>query len=511
MDDVVNLAQVNPSITSGLRISHKQVNTKQELDKAVQRLITEGWEEETNGKNRLDNLRSHINVCAISPSTDAGNGYFFSEYSPQDLRKEQERDPDLKVLIEWLNTGKSPSEADMLLCSPAAKNYWINKDMFGKDNNGIVVKTLFIDKSPIKVWIVPKTLRKEVMKCYHDLPSSGHQGVDRTLGRLKTQCYWYGIANEVKSYIFSCKECSTKKKTTRQGRFPLKTYHAGSPMEKVHIDFLGPLPKTGNGNEYILVMVDQFTKWVEIVPLPSQNAELTAKAAVDNFFSKFGYPLQVHSDQGRNFESRVFQSVCELLRIHKSRTTAYRPSANGQVEQYNRTLMDAVRCFIDKSQDKWDEYLQQLAGALRCSVNRHTGYTPNKMMLGREINQPADLMFRTPENTVETEEEFVTELQEAMVSAHETTRKTLQTAQMRMKRDYDVKVLQREFQVGDLVYVLDSATTKGVNKKLTAPWKGPAVVITKLTPYLYRIRDRKSETVVNHDRLKRCNDRNNLI
>ena len=141
--------------------------------------------------------------------------------------------------------------------------------------------------------------------------------------------------------------------------------------------------------------------------------------------------------------------------------------------------MDAVRCFIDKSQDKWDEYLQQLAGALRCSVNRHTGYTPNKMMLGREINQPADLMFRTPEK-----EEFVTELQEAMVSAHETARKTLQTAQMRMKRDYDVKVLQREFQVGDLVYVLDSATTKGVNKKLTAPWKGPAVVITKLTPYL---------------------------
>ena len=78
---------------------------------------------------------------------------------------------------------------------------------------------------------------------------------------------------------------------------------------------------------------------------------------------------------------------------------------------------------------------------------------------------------------------------------------------MRMKRDYDVKVLQREFQVGDLVYVLDSATTKGVNKKLTAPWKGPAVVITKLTPYLYRIRDCKAETVVNHDRLKRCNDR----
>ena len=111
-------------------------------------------------------------------------------------------------------------------------------------------------------------MRKEVMKCYHDLPSSDNQGVDRTLGCLKMQCYWYGMTNEVKSYIFSCKECSTKKKTT-QGRFLLKTYHAGSPMETVHIEFLGPLPKTGNGNEYILIMIDQFTKWVEIVLLPS--------------------------------------------------------------------------------------------------------------------------------------------------------------------------------------------------------------------------------------------------
>ena len=152
VDDVVNLAQVNPSIISGLGISPKQVNTKQELDKVFHRLITKGWEEETDGKDMLNNLRSHINVCAICPSTDAGNGYFFSEYSPQDLRKEQEQDPDLKVLIEWLNTGNSPSEADTLLCSPAAKNYWINKDMFGKDNNGIVIKTLFTDKSPIKVW-----------------------------------------------------------------------------------------------------------------------------------------------------------------------------------------------------------------------------------------------------------------------------------------------------------------------------------------------------------------------
>ena len=120
-------------------------------------------------------------------------------------------------------------------------------------------------------------------------------------------------------------------------------------MERVHLDFLGPLPKTPRGNETILMMVDQLTKWVECIPLLSQTAVETARVAVDHFFSRFGYPFQVFSDQGRNFESKLFVEFCKALDIHKARTTPYRVSANGQVERYNRILMDAVRCSLGKS------------------------------------------------------------------------------------------------------------------------------------------------------------------
>ena len=89
------------------------------------------------------------------------------------------------------------------------------------------------------------------------------------------------------------------------------------------------------------MMVDSFTKWVECVPLPSQTAEMTARAAINGFFVRFGYPFEIFTDQGRNFESELFQKVCELLQIHKSRTTPgpYRPSGNGQKERYNRTVL----------------------------------------------------------------------------------------------------------------------------------------------------------------------------
>ena len=150
----------------------------------------------------------------------------------------------------------------------------------------------------------------------------------------------------------------------------MKEYHSGAPMERIHIDFLGPLPKTAAGNEHILMMVDQYTKWVEIIPLPSQTAEVTARAAVNEFFTRFGCPFHLFSDQGRNLESKLFAAMCDVLQIQKPRTTTYRPSANGQVERYNRTLMDAVRCFIGKKQNQWDIHLPQLARAMRSSVNR---------------------------------------------------------------------------------------------------------------------------------------------
>ncbi|XP_052231020.1 uncharacterized protein LOC127844660 [Dreissena polymorpha] len=94
-----------------------------------------------------------------------------------------------------------------------------------------------------------------------------------------------------------------------------------------------------------------------------------------------GEMYSLFSDQGRNFDGKLFQAVCEALDIHKTRTTPYRPSANGQVERYNRTLMEAVRCYIGKNQITWDKSIQQIAGALRASVNKSIDFTANVLML----------------------------------------------------------------------------------------------------------------------------------
>ena len=92
------------------------------------------------------------------------------------------------------------------------------------------------------------------------------------------------MSRDVKNYVRTCAVCNRNKKPNVHSKCAMTLFHAGAPIERVHLDFLGPLPITSAGNQHILVMVDQFTKWVECVPLPSQTAEVTARAAVNEFF-----------------------------------------------------------------------------------------------------------------------------------------------------------------------------------------------------------------------------------
>ena len=114
-----------------------------------------------------------------------------------------------------------------------------------------------------------------------------------------------------------------------------------------------------NGNEYILVIRDYFTKWMEAYAIPDQQAETVATKVVQEFVCRFGVPLELHSDQGRNFESTVFREMCKILGITKTRTTAYNPKSDGMVERYNRTIVNAVSLMIQphQGQKDWDVYL----------------------------------------------------------------------------------------------------------------------------------------------------------
>lgn len=120
------------------------------------------------------------------------------------------------------------------------------------------------------------------------------------------------------------------------------------PYERVALDIRGPLPETVGKNKSILIIGDSFAKWTEAFPLPSQEAHTIAKVLVEEWLCRSGAPRSIHSDQRISFESTLFKELCQLLNIHKTRTSRRYPQSDGLTERFNRTLLSMLSLFVEE-------------------------------------------------------------------------------------------------------------------------------------------------------------------
>jgi len=151
----------------------------------------------------------------------------------------------------------------------------------------------------------------------------------------------------------------------------------GAPLDIVAVDILSGLPVTPDGNKYILVLTDYFTKWSCAFALPDAEASTCMRAMYDGFFSEFGLPKQLHSDLWKNFESKLFHELCLLAGVNKSHTTPFHPQSDGQTERMNRTLLQMLKTTADENPGTWPQRLATVMAAYRMTVHKTTGVTPN--------------------------------------------------------------------------------------------------------------------------------------
>ena len=174
----------------------------------------------------------------------------------EEIKDQQRLDPKLAWVVRWRETGEEPTEGEVLMGDPQSKYYWVHREVFVLEG-GILWRKGEKGKSARRV--VPKKFREQIMKLCHDHPLDGHQGIERTVEKVKSRYYWRGISKDVSAYVKGCMECNQNKKAAVTARHPMLSYHVGAPMERVHLYFTGPLPRTEQGNEHILMMINQFT------------------------------------------------------------------------------------------------------------------------------------------------------------------------------------------------------------------------------------------------------------
>ena len=177
--------------------------------------------------------------------------------------------------------------------------------------------------------------------------------------------------NLIDQYVRDCATCAQIKVPTRYNTTPLQPLRTSRPFEIVTMDIAGPYPHTARHNQYILVMCDHFTKWVELYAMPNQEAKTVADRIV-SFACRHGIPEQILSDQGTDFQSQLVDEVFEVLDVHRLRTSPFHPQTDGLSERTIRTVKQILKAFIIDTQPKKNNGTSNWKKSCSPTIPQHT-------------------------------------------------------------------------------------------------------------------------------------------
>jgi hypothetical protein len=211
------------------------------------------------------------------------------------------------------------------------------------------------------------------------------------------------------------------------------------------------------------------------VPIKQQDATTIAKAFVEEITLKFGIPQILLTNQGSNFLSELFSTVCKLLKVKRIKTSAYRLQTNGAIERTHRVLIEYLRCYILENQTDWDQWIAYATFVFNTTPLTGTGFTPLELLFGRKPNIPGILQRESVEIRYNYDS-YVQELQSHLQSCYDVARSNL-NAKKKSKEYYDRNTNIPLFAVGEKVLLHDEKIRRGRSAKLSPPFIGPYEII----------------------------------
>ena len=414
-------------------------------------------------------------VEALCASAEAVPGLYAkgSDLNKVDWVQTQRVDPDIALVVEYVQSGKKP-----LAQSDLPREVCLMLREFDRLTlrGGVLMRTV-TDQLGNKRYqlVLPSKYRKQAMKGTHN--DVGHLGIERSIAFARDRFYWPKMAAEIEDWVKHCPRCVARK-TPQRPSAPLKSIRTTSPLELVCMDFLSLEPDRSN-KKAILVVTDHYTRYAQAFPTKDQTATTVAKVLWENFFVHYGLPQRLHSDQGRDFESKVIHELSRLLGIEKSRTTPYHPQGDPQPERFNRTLLDMLGTLEDEKKANWSKFVSSLVHAYNCSKNDSTGFSPYFLMFGREARLPVDLKFGTsPDNFTGSDHvKYVSGLRDQLTRAYKLASAASDKSASANKARYDSKVRTNDLKPGDRVLVRNVGLTG--KHKLADKWNPVPQTVTK--------------------------------
>ena len=398
--------------------------------------------------------------------------FFVPDYAPKmnqnEWRIEQEKDPAIKAIID-------------LIESESLFNHWSSRNENPEVQNYLKVrKSLCIigellyrnvqlkhQQEEIKQLVLPSNFRRRVVLACHD--EMGHLGMDRTLLLLQDRVYWPGMSKDIREHIRTCGRCERFK--DKPAKEEIEQTDAHYPLELVHVDFLTIGGKKDIRKDInVLVVTDHFTRYAQAYVMTSQTAITVAKVLFTQYFTHYGWPTKLITDQGSQFKGRLFKYLMTEANVRKIRTTPYHPEGNAQCERFNRTLLGMLGTMPIECKGEWQEWVSVMTHAYNCTISKTTGFSPYHLMYGREPKIPIDIELNLPSNREEvTPRTYMERLVHKMEWAFRKAKENIAQDQVSRKKYHDKAIRCHRIEVGDLVLLRDKKLKS--NYKIADKWE----------------------------------------
>ncbi|KAJ3648391.1 hypothetical protein Zmor_020198 [Zophobas morio] len=405
-----------------------------------------------------------------------------------ELRSEQRKDEEIRKIMD-----------DLVHAQAEISQQWTSRGYLL--NQGVLYRYSQDGESEEAQLVVPKHERPRVLAEYHDSPTAGHYGVERTYYRIKRRYYWTGMRRYITDYLKGCIDCQRYKAPNLKPAGLLQTPAMGHRMEVLAVDLFGPLPPTKEHHRWVLIVEDYATRWVELFTLAEASAEACATTLVTEVFLRYGIPRRIVSDNGTQFISAVMQKITFCLGITQSFTPVYHPEANPG-ERKNRDLKTQLAIQIgNQPHENWDEKIPSIRFAMNSAWCSGTGYSPAYLMFGRDLRTVDDVTHDL--RAITLRENFVPEATPLLLTLDETlkrAREIHESEQDRRKRDQDRhRKTSTAYAPADLVLVKThrlSKASQGFTSNFAPKQDGPYVVLRRHGPTSYEIAAHQQPDVV---------------
>ena len=412
----------------------------------------------------------------------------------------QQRDPELKRLLDFLDDGSLPGEPKL------ARKVVYESDQYFQREDGVLMHRYMPNdsflkqiKPVIEQIVIPQSLQKSILQQFHD--NTGHPGFDRTFCLLRQNCFFRQMYTAVRQYVKTCPICQRAKIEYNTKAAPLQPLPVVGLFERWHVDLMGPLRTSEpEGYKHLLVMVDSLSRWPIAVPLKTQEAAEVADAMWLHCFSIFGRPKVLLSDMGRNLMGNIVTALSKLFDVARVTSCGYRPQTNGACERMNEIYSKTLRCYTTKQVD-WPQYIPAINAAFRATpAISSTQFSPYMLAFGfdmpLDVTRAYELQSTTPPH--KNADDYIAKFLPRLKAMREVAMASAAHHQQLYKEKYDSRAMPKDWPVGTKVLIHNPATPAGLTPKLHRRYGDVWYIVGRDGPTNYILKHAETHKQLEH-------------